>query len=627
VTRRAIETPVDHLKQCLSESAPNVAGAMRATRWLGPGTLTGGNAHLVERLRALGVEVPNVATVLPAPAIGAVQLLDSDGATNRALRVALRRHDRGGHPAWLDARSLEAWRIAREACRALLSDFEPPESADALEPADAEPDWTERIGAPIAGRSVALPLALATLSDWLAQPLPIDIAATGDLDVRGNVLAVDLVAEKATGLAIERPYVRTLIVPAASRIDRSRISPTLHIVPVRTLAEAASVAKLELAAPVRAPMRRENLVDAVRRFEDLATSRRIGVSRLLVRGESLWYAFARLEDDAATSDSDEALLTLVARLIEYRTTMMLCEEAIALHPVLDRVRRRRPWFAQMHARTVVRALNAYASALIDAPRLGDAESAAREALSLTAVGSSENLRVRGSIARVLSHRREDERAAEALVRIVEEQEREIPRESNLPRCYLIGALVRLGRLEQARDVLARGRSFQAQLAHSRGWGASNELFLDYEEIRLLTAERRPSQAVVLARQLLHKLDAEDIGAPWPKIGVVNRLVDALLADDRIDEAEEHLSRCRADVGPRRSRHMRWIFAQVEGALAAWYLHARRGDDARVHLDALRAACSEIPTTADAPYVSAARRIAAGEAGPEVIEELRRNEIY
>ena len=234
--------------------------------------------------------------------------------------------------------------------------------------------------------------------------------------------------------------------------------------------------------------------------------------------------------------------------------------------------------------------------------------------------------MRGSLARVLAHRGAHLEAAETLTEVLAAQEREIPRESNLPRCCLIGTLVRLGRLAEARAVLDRGRDGQRSFTE-HGWAAVNSRFLDYEEIRLLVAEHQTSEAIALAQSLLQRLDADDLSAPWPKIGVVNRLVEALLAEDRVDEADERLARCSADVGPRRSRQMRWMFAQGESALAAWQLREGNGLEASRYLDRVRAACSEFAIDADAPYVDSARRIAAGEASPALLAVMRAGEIY
>ena len=67
------------------------------------------------------------------------------------------------------------------------------------------------------GPSAGVTLATALLSAICGKPVPPDLAMTGEITLRGNVLPIGGLAEKV--VAARRAQIRTLFVPEANRVD------------------------------------------------------------------------------------------------------------------------------------------------------------------------------------------------------------------------------------------------------------------------------------------------------------------------------------------------------------------------------------------------------------------------
>ena len=98
---------------------------------------------------------------------------------------------------------------------------------------------------------VAMAVALASLmSDCIVRP---DVAMTGEITLRGKVLAVGGIKEKV--LAASRAGIRTMIMPDRNRKDLAdvpaEVRRSLKFVFVNHVGEALDVAMPKAAAPVR----------------------------------------------------------------------------------------------------------------------------------------------------------------------------------------------------------------------------------------------------------------------------------------------------------------------------------------------------------------------------------------
>ena len=113
------------------------------------------------------------------------------------------------------------------------------------------------------GPSAGITMAAAMLSAFTDRPVRRDVAMTGEITLRGNVLPVGGVKEKV--LAARRSGIRTVILPEANRKNLEDVPRALrrnmHFVFVRDVQEVFAAALLDAAAPTavatrKAPRRR-----------------------------------------------------------------------------------------------------------------------------------------------------------------------------------------------------------------------------------------------------------------------------------------------------------------------------------------------------------------------------------
>ncbi|MBU0508379.1 endopeptidase La, partial [bacterium] len=76
------------------------------------------------------------------------------------------------------------------------------------------------------GPSAGITLATALLSAIAGRPVPPDVAMTGEITLRGNVLPIGGLAEKV--VAAKRAKINTLYVPEANRVDWFDLDPELR---------------------------------------------------------------------------------------------------------------------------------------------------------------------------------------------------------------------------------------------------------------------------------------------------------------------------------------------------------------------------------------------------------------
>ncbi|MDD5087775.1 MAG: endopeptidase La [bacterium] len=76
------------------------------------------------------------------------------------------------------------------------------------------------------GPSAGVTLATALLSAISGRPVPADVAMTGEITLRGNILPIGGLAEKV--VAARRAGIHTLFVPEANRVDWSDLDPELR---------------------------------------------------------------------------------------------------------------------------------------------------------------------------------------------------------------------------------------------------------------------------------------------------------------------------------------------------------------------------------------------------------------
>lgn len=109
-------------------------------------------------------------------------------------------------------------------------------------------------GVPKDGPSAGLTVGLVIASVLSDRPIRHDVAMTGEVSLRGKVLVVGGLREKA--LAAYRAGIRTLLFPAANVKDLADIPPDvrerLELVPVETMDEVFDAALLHVIVPRRA---------------------------------------------------------------------------------------------------------------------------------------------------------------------------------------------------------------------------------------------------------------------------------------------------------------------------------------------------------------------------------------
>jgi ATP-dependent Lon protease len=98
------------------------------------------------------------------------------------------------------------------------------------------------------GPSGGLAMALALASAALGRPMPAGLAMTGEISLRGRVIAVGGLREKV--LAAARARMKSVLVPADNALEISELPPEaqegLSVVPVSSLSEALEFAGLTL---------------------------------------------------------------------------------------------------------------------------------------------------------------------------------------------------------------------------------------------------------------------------------------------------------------------------------------------------------------------------------------------
>jgi ATP-dependent Lon protease len=94
------------------------------------------------------------------------------------------------------------------------------------------------------GPSAGITMAVALISALTGVPTPADVALTGEITLRGRVLGVGGIREKA--VAALRQGIRTLILPAANLPDLKLLPEPvregIRFVPVRTMDQVLAVA-------------------------------------------------------------------------------------------------------------------------------------------------------------------------------------------------------------------------------------------------------------------------------------------------------------------------------------------------------------------------------------------------
>ncbi len=626
MTRPEIATaPVAYLRDAVARS--DWAGVALAAKWLAAGTLVGSDSPTLRRaFEAARAVSPTRAFTPPEPAVGTIVVADSDGTLHRALRIRLMRHVplAAAPTPWMDDNAHRAFREAERCVRDMVTGT-PPVSFDTLGPADGDPDWRVPCSQrPVRGDSVGLPLALARLSDWLDQPLPVDIAATGRLQ-GSNVLPVSRIDEKAQAIVTERPYVRRFFVPQASSYDDSRF-PTLRFIPVASVDQAAREAGLDPSRPMRCPDSTGAMLHFAKQMYAFAEDRRFNVPDLRRAIEGLVCAIERVPPSSRGAAHAQAHLLALTRLVEVCTNDLATEDALAAAEQLERLRNATPSLLSSDPAVVVRGLILHASALIDVPRLDDAECVVKAALLLGAQIPLERLRAEETRGRILAHALRDEEAVACLRAVLDAQIREMPENSNIARCYLARSLLRLGRVDEAEQQIAEGRAFnEAHPEMPDGWREDNALFLDYEHIRVLIHRRKWGEADECARKLARH--AESRGGVWPLLGILNRRVDALIGMRRIDLARDVVARMDDLANASRSRNVRWTTALAHAAILACDIEdGAAGTDADWR--ALQTACLEIPEGAQGPFVAGARSVVKHRnATASELLTLRSNDIY
>jgi ATP-dependent Lon protease len=90
------------------------------------------------------------------------------------------------------------------------------------------------------GPSAGITMAMAILSAAGQRPARNDVAMTGEITLRGNVLAIGGLTEKL--LAAQRSGIRTVLIPAENEKDLveipKEVKEGMNIIPVETIAEA-----------------------------------------------------------------------------------------------------------------------------------------------------------------------------------------------------------------------------------------------------------------------------------------------------------------------------------------------------------------------------------------------------
>jgi hypothetical protein len=576
-------------------------------RNLPPGALSGHNADLVDVLKAEGLDVPPASREAPAPATGCTVLVDGAGPT---ARISIGRSARVVLPSWLDFQAGGAATTAEAAVLRLLNAWQ----SDAFPAVGLAPDEPEPTRA-ICGTSVGLGVALALISDWLQQPLAVEVCASGVVTQEGKLQPVELLESKARSLGADRPYVTKLLVPGKTS-HRWQLAG-LELAEVATLEDAARAAGLDLSQPTRVPLAREGLPGAVAATLPLVASRSRDIGWLLPRLEHLWFRVS--SETSPGYELDEAAVKLIGPLAEYRTHGGWAECHGPLVAELESRLARRPSLARTHAAEIARAHNAFAAGLIDCGLLARASEHAERAAAFTVDVPTEALRVEGTRGRIDAHALRDDLAVERLRRTVEGQAAEFARESNIPRCYLISSLARLGRLDEARAELEAGRALNSGHAQE-GWARDNQRFLLLEEAKLSLAEGDFAKVDLLWRAHAHEVSF------WPKLGYLRRFVLARLGQRMVEHAVDDASRA-AEIGLAGPAIARWLAAVIAAPVVAELL--RRGDSATAELLAgpIRAACASVGSAVDAPYAATARRIASGETSAEAFDALAAGEIY
>ena len=93
---------------------------------------------------------------------------------------------------------------------------------------------------PKEGPSAGVTMATALISALSGRPVRHDIAMTGEITLRGNVLAIGGLTEKL--LAAQRSGIRTVLIPAENEKDLveipKEVKEGMNIIPVETIAEA-----------------------------------------------------------------------------------------------------------------------------------------------------------------------------------------------------------------------------------------------------------------------------------------------------------------------------------------------------------------------------------------------------
>lgn len=140
-----------------------------------------------------------------------------------------------------------------------------------------EPGALESRETVIDGSSFGLSFLLAMASILFDRPLPVDVAASAEIDASGAVLGVDAIARKVRVLRMRAPRVHTMLVAADQAVEAEQAAQgAIEIVAVRTAAEAldrvfAGELSTLLTQAGRDPARRSELV---RSFFQLAIAGR-----------------------------------------------------------------------------------------------------------------------------------------------------------------------------------------------------------------------------------------------------------------------------------------------------------------------------------------------------------------
>ncbi len=597
---------VGAIRAGIDRRSPRTALLLLASE-LPPGALTGVNEQLAEVLRTMGVPFRTSCLALPDALPGTTILVDALGPTVRAEATFSRKP---AYPEWLDHAGVKAAADAEKAAGTLVQCFGEDEFPTvALAPGEPEPMKQ------LCGPSVGLGIAIAMLSRWLEQPTPADTSVSGVVRANGTLEAIDYIEAKTIALVADRPWVRRLLVPG----ERGRVAVVngVRVEEVDTLADAAHRMGLDTSRPSRAPMIRERLPGAVDATMALVRNRTRDNPWLLDRIERLWELISHEQEP--TFELDTAALHLCDPLAEFRTHRGQSVEAAAVLDALRKILERRPALPQIIPGKVAGALNSIASGFIDLGEATRARDLCVEGMGYAAKIPPERLRLQGTLGRIEAHSLHDSKAAELLRLAVDGQVDELPKESNIPRCYLISSLVRLGRTADARAQLREGRAVNDRHKHEN-WARDNTVFLDLEEVKIALV----CGAFDRVEEIWNTHSSPSFF--WPRLGFLRRYLLSLLQRDQVDRAIG-VANWALDSTYLPSHIARRLAAVTIAPLAASLLDDGRSSASVRFVAVIREVCAEVPATVDLPFAPWARRIASEGVTPELLCGFAAGEIY